>query len=285
MDPVDAPAAPPVAPDAVAPAEPAAPLSLEDAIAQVVAGNEGDAPAEPAAPEAPAEPAPEKPSEPAPVDEMRKARAVLAAAKKLQAESEGKVTAARAAALAAFKANPAQFLAEAGMSVEQFLGGVAGDQPAEPAAKSLEEQVAELRKEIADSKKAVTDREAMAAADAARARIVADIKANAEKFPLINRGGAEALVPKLMVAYYKRFGKPLDAGAAAAEVEGWLGNLAGPAPVKAPAAAKAPAPTRTPSTSLGAISPREAPPSEADTVTDPDERLAIVMRQVSQLPS
>jgi hypothetical protein len=275
---------PTAAPDVTEPAEPAAPPSIDDVIAQVVAaGAETPEPVEAPA-EAPAEAPPEPAKEAAPADEVRKARAILAAAKKLQAESEGKVTKSRAELIAAFRADPGKFLAEAGMSVEQFLGGVAGADPAEPAAKSLEEQVAELRKQISDSQKAASDREAMAAADAARERIVAGVKAEPDKFPLINRGGAHALVPKLMVSYYKRFGKPLDAGAAAAEVESWLSNLAGPA--KAPVApAKTAAPTRTPSTSLGALPPRESPPSEADTVLDPDERMALVMKQVSQLPT
>ncbi len=247
-----------------------------------------DAPAE----EKPAEPATEeKPPEQAAVDaDVKRARAILAAAAKAQAKAGEMAKKATGDLIAEFKASPSKFLERAGMSVDDFLIAAAGEgEPAKPATET--DRIAALEKRLADSEKANKDAEEKRqkadsdAKDAAhveglKAKIHADVKAAAAKFPRITRGDAAGLVTDTMLAYHAKHGTPLSWDKAAEQVEGYLASLAGEE--AKPSKAAAPFAPRPGTKTLTNDATREAPPTDEGLSMDPDIRLKQIAQELER---
>lgn len=268
---------------AAAPPEPEAPAA--------------DPPAPPAA-AAPAAPAAEKPPaepEAPPTDAEKRARSILASATKKEADALTKAAAARTELIALAKSNPTKFLAEAGMTVDQFLRAIQaeGEPPAEPEPKAM---IQELRDRLDNAEKAQQAKAAQAETARLTSEIHAELKAS-DKYPLINAAGYHDHVTDLMLQYFERHcldseGKvlpnavPLDRNVAAAEVEAHLVSLAGKLkiqPAKPPASNGTPTSTRQGSPTLATLSPREVAPADDGLPMNEDERFAAVIREVSQL--
>ncbi len=291
-----APAAEAAAPDA-APAD-AAPPSLSEFEAELAAAAAPDAapPAE-AAPPAPARaPAAPAAAEPAPTDAEKRARAILASATKKEAEALAKVTASRTDLLNLAKTSPQKFLAEAGMTVDQFLRAIQaeGEPPVEP---KPEERISALEQRLADAKRAEETKAAAAETARLTSEIHAEVKAAADKYPRIMAVGERALseVTDLMIAYFERHcldaqgnvlpdAKPLDRHVAAAEVEAYYASLAQKlSPAPKPASNGTPTSQRQGSPTLATLSPREVAPTDDGLPMDEGDRFAAVIREVAQL--
>lgn len=218
----------------------------------------------------------------------RKARAILAAAARKEAESARRAEEIRAEALKTLRENPAKALADAGLTLEQLLAAVEGT-PAEP---KPDDRIAALEKRLADLTAADAARKDADEAARLTTQIHAEIKA-AGKYPLIDRGGAYALVTELMVEHWQRHcvdakGAPLpgahalDRHVAAREVETYLGSLVTSAAPAGVAAAAKPA-MRAPSPTLATLPGRAVAPQGEDLPLDEDARLAAVVREIDML--
>jgi hypothetical protein len=264
---------------------------------------EAPAPSEPAKaePEKPVETKPEPPAEPpkeekppeppaeAAETELAKARRILAAAEKAQAEAEKRAKAGEDSLLELVRKSPTEFLRRAGLTLDQLLVAIADGGEQKPP--TADDRMATLEKRIAEFEAATKQAQAEAAAAKeqaaidARKREIHDSLRTADaaaKYPLIQRGQAWSEVTDLMVAYHAQHGQALPVERAAAEVEKYLQQLAGgnaPAPVKTE-----PAPPPRPNTvTLTNDAVRGAPPTgDPYSLTDDDARLSQVLRDLSR---
>jgi len=249
---------------------------------------EGEAP--PASPPPAEEKAPSDPP-PAKADgEVRKARRILAEAKRRETAAAEAADAKSAELTTLARENPVQFLEKTGLTVEQFLQKLSGIAPTPP---TPEERIAALEAQIAADQASRSKehedqkRQAQESADAAEvekltAEIHAEITAS-PAFPLVNRGGAHSLVTQLMVDHYSERGKPLAWDEAAREVEGYLAKLGGGAaptqPARSPAqVALSPRPAANTLTNTS-TSGGPAGGDEDSTMTE-EARFARVLREI-----
>lgn len=284
--------APPV--DEAPPSLSAFEAELEAIAAAAVAADPNAAPEAPAAD--PAKPPEATPAlEPAPTDAEKRARAILATATRKEADALVKAKSGRDDLIALAKASPQKFLAEVGMTVDQFLRAIQaeGEPAPEPEPKAM---IQELRDRLDNADKAAKQKAAQAETARLTSEIHAEIKAS-PKYPLTNAAGWHDQVTDLMIGYFERHcmdsagnvlpdAKPLDRHIAAAQVEEHLASLAGKLKIQpqATAASNGTATSNRPaSPTLATLSPRDVAPTDDGLPTDPDERLAAVEREIAQL--
>ena len=255
---------PPGNPDAVAIGD-----KTEDKTPVTESPKEGEKPAE-----APAE----EPAGDAPSEEVKAARAILAAAARKERKAREAVPQAEAKLLKLFADDPHSFLEKAGISIKDWLARVAAG--AEGAAPT-EDDIAARTRRLEEAAEAQKLREQQAEVDQARRNVISSVTEAADKWPLIAQEKAAEKVPAKMIAYHKHYGKPCSIEHAAKLVEADL--RASGKKLPAPARASAPA---TPATSTRQASATmtndetRGQPVTGELPDDPDARLRAVIAEL-----